>query len=976
MKKVLKLILVLILTLSMMTSSFVWVGAYDAGDVILDESKINDASKIEANINDKIGSSTITWNETTGRLHVKAPEQGAIEVGTDFAPTTGDAFTLSGDIYLKGSGGGTLDQGRVGLGVYSDYGAYATGWTNGFYVWYGAKGPYNASSPCQLYFEHSPKLTQTQKAEYGSTYAKGASIGTASEYTDYAKPVSFKLVVDPSAEKQISAYLDDDLVATISNEITAELSVGKCFIFVRNSEFEIDNLKITCDLDTEGVYDIENGTYEDGAVIINEQMIAEMAGADGNTNAIFGANSDMTWDGDKIVFTPSGNVRRQLINFPKKLESYTLSVDFCVAKITDTSATKLVHVGINELPAWANGVLLQFSVAGSSTDTNGTAAHSYFSHKNASGATGTGHGAKEYYNNQSYLWGTYINFTVKVDPDNAVFYVNNKAIATVPASELNCDFAAPYIGGRGGEIHFDNFTVYAGTGNSPASDLRVGTNANIEYYGCQKSLNVNSVYSIRFVSQLVSVDNYTAVGFKVSVRSSADQYKSVIKTFDKRGNTVYKKINGYKDGSLKEYYPSENYNTLCALTITDIPVRSDLVFKYTVTPYAITKEGDCVLYPSCDVVDEPMFTQEMLESITLSTAGMKDLTSKTEVANVYLPDGSDEAWYYSHHPFMTHFNGKYYIFYSSGRRNEDDLGQKVMMATSTDFKNWTCSPLMDSLQGEHSEEVLTPFGIYEYEGKLTVYIYAYEYAENGIGENPDGTPLRPKADGSVTIVKERKRVLYMQTEDGVNWSEPTYMRDWNGGGGNQSPERFGDLLIWVGFGSISYTSDLTGLSGWNDVVLKLDPNTEKPKAITESGIYQNANGALILMSRTNDEKMLSAASFDGGKTWTDMYLSNFNDYAAKFQFGTLPDGRYYYIGNLSNARAELVLMISEDGVNFNTSYYLGNTEYIQQKDGLYKGGNYGYPTTYIDDEYLHVVYSRGKEAVGAIRVKLSDIGCK
>ncbi len=366
--------------------------------------------------------------------------------------------------------------------------------------------------------------------------------------------------------------------------------------------------------------------------------------------------------------------------------------------------------------------------------------------------------------------------------------------------------------------------------------------------------------------------------------------------------------------------------------------------------------------------------ESVLTSINFKPTGMKNLISKVEEVEVYTPDGSESDWYYSHHPFMTYFNGKYYIFYSSGRRNEDDLGQKVMMATSTDFKNWTLSPLMDTLQGNHSEEVLTAFGLYEYEGKLTVYIYAYEYAENVIGTNADGTPLRPKADGSVTIVKERSRVYYMQTSDGVNWSEPTYMMNWNGGGGNQSPERFGDLLIWVGFGSISYTSDLTGLSGWKDVKLKLDSKTERPNAITESGIYQTSDGTLVLMSRTNDKKMLSAASFDGGKTWTDMYLSDFNDYGAKFQFGTLPDGRYYYVGNISAARAELMLMISEDGVNFNTVYYLGNTEYIQQKDGLYKGGNYGYPTTYIDNEYLHVVYSRGKEALGVLRVKLSDIG--
>ncbi len=354
--------------------------------------------------------------------------------------------------------------------------------------------------------------------------------------------------------------------------------------------------------------------------------------------------------------------------------------------------------------------------------------------------------------------------------------------------------------------------------------------------------------------------------------------------------------------------------------------------------------------------------ESVLKSINFDLTGAQQLTSKVEEVEVYTPDGSESAWYYSHHPFMTFFKGKYYIIYSSGRRNEDDFGQRVMLATSTDFKNWIINPLMDSLQGHHSEEVLTAFGFYEYEGKLTAYVYAYEYIEG-----------RPSDENYIFAARENQRVFALQTEDGTTWSTPKEICKWKGGGGNQSPERFGDLLIWAGFGSISYTTDLTGMSGWKDVKLSLAPNTEKPEIITESGIYQTSDGTLVLMSRTNGGTSLAAASFDGGYTWTNMYRSSFKDYGAKFQFGTLPDGRHYYIGNLSSGRKEAVLMVSDDGVNFDKVYYLGVTSYTQQQNGLYKGGNYGYPTTYIDDEYLHVVYSRGKEAVGALRIRLSEI---
>ncbi|MBQ8141474.1 MAG: exo-alpha-sialidase [Clostridia bacterium] len=362
--------------------------------------------------------------------------------------------------------------------------------------------------------------------------------------------------------------------------------------------------------------------------------------------------------------------------------------------------------------------------------------------------------------------------------------------------------------------------------------------------------------------------------------------------------------------------------------------------------------------------------EPFLESINFKLSGVKYLSSSTEVSRVYTPDGTESAWYYSHHPFMTYFKGTYYIFYSSSKRNEDCLGQRIMMATSTDYKNWTVKPLVDSIQGENYLETLTCFGVYVYEGTLTVYVMTYEYAS--IEKESDGvTDRRPLEENAI---RRNRETLYLQTTDGQNWSELKSLGGYYGG--NLSPVRMGNLLIWAGYGSLSYTEDLSGTSGWKFVRLKLALGVEEPNVITESGLYQMADGTIVIFSRTNDEKVLTAASFDGGYTWTDMYESNFNDYSAKFELGTLPDGRYYFLGNISTGRNELVLMTSENGVDFNKCYYLGNRAYTQQKQGLYKGGDYGYPTSYFDDEYMYVVYSCGKEAVETLRIKLTAIEVK
>lgn len=354
----------------------------------------------------------------------------------------------------------------------------------------------------------------------------------------------------------------------------------------------------------------------------------------------------------------------------------------------------------------------------------------------------------------------------------------------------------------------------------------------------------------------------------------------------------------------------------------------------------------------------------------------------TEVSRVYTPDGTDSAWYYSHHPFMTVFNGKYYIFYSSGRRNEDDCGQRIMMAVSDDFKNWNVSVLVDSIQGDSTELVLYAKGLYVYNGVLTVYYHGYEYSPEVIREQTDKTceyPYLRPLDVNVEKTDKYELTYYIQTSDGVNWTDAVSLG--NVYGGNISPKQYAtadgkDILLWAGYGSLSYSEDLSGVGTWKNIRLKLGTDI-KVNAITESSIYQLSDGTFVHMSRTNGGTQLASASFDGGKTWTEMQLSACIDYSAKFEYGTLPDGRYYYLGNLSYGRAELVLMTSENGTDFNNAYYLGSdNSYKQQKTGLYKGGAYGYPTSYFDEEYMYICYSIEKEAIGVMRVKLSSIGVK
>lgn len=368
------------------------------------------------------------------------------------------------------------------------------------------------------------------------------------------------------------------------------------------------------------------------------------------------------------------------------------------------------------------------------------------------------------------------------------------------------------------------------------------------------------------------------------------------------------------------------------------------------------------------VLSELKNASDVLSKINNKHTDVKDISSFAQRTRIYTPDGTDSAWYYTHHPFITRFKGRFYVFYSSGRRNEDDCGQRIMMAVSDDFAAWSISPLVDSIMGEHSERVLYCKGCYVHEGVLTVYYHGYEYLPELIRKNADGSALRPLAENHRSMNECTYRI---STEDGVHWSAAVDMGFVLGG--NIKPVRYGDTLLWAGYGSLAYSKAVDGRGDWQSIRLHLESNTERPRAITESGLYRTREGVFVLMSRTNGGTQLAAASLDGGMTWTDMYRSDYPDYCAKFEYGELSDGRCYFLGNDSVARAELVLCTSDNGIDFNRWYLLGNTPYEQMREGMYKGGDYGYPTSFFDGEYMYIVYSLDKEGLEAMRIPLEKL---
>jgi len=348
---------------------------------------------------------------------------------------------------------------------------------------------------------------------------------------------------------------------------------------------------------------------------------------------------------------------------------------------------------------------------------------------------------------------------------------------------------------------------------------------------------------------------------------------------------------------------------------------------------------------------------------------------KVERVLIYQPT---TEWTYSHHPSLAFFKGRFYAIWSNGRRNEDGPGQRVLVATSTDFKNWTTPcPLVDSLKNEQGvQRVLTAAGFHEHNGMLIAYFSNY-------GPN-----------------KETTRLQAITTTDGEHWSAACEV-------GiaitpNHPPRRTtSGRLIICGNISFPYSDEPTGLTGWrmtgiypSDMAATIADNPSLfwqvakkqgwNAVLCEGSFYQTDDGVLHMLLRSTRNadstdkpfryRLWLSESRDNGANWSAPVETDFSNTDAKFQFGRLPDGRFYYIGNpVGSGRTPLALSLSRDGVTFDHHFILDDTHYEMRQKGLWKGGDCAYPHGMIHDGYLYVITSRQKEAVQVLRMALAEL---
>jgi len=339
-----------------------------------------------------------------------------------------------------------------------------------------------------------------------------------------------------------------------------------------------------------------------------------------------------------------------------------------------------------------------------------------------------------------------------------------------------------------------------------------------------------------------------------------------------------------------------------------------------------------------------------------------------ERSTVY--DPTSVNWSYSHHPSIAFFNGKFYAIYSNGVTGEDDPGQRVMIASSTNFVNWSTPQVLKApVLGDNGlHHVVTPGGITVANGNLVVY---YTNNERNIGYEDENNPVRIDP-----------QLYAISSADGISWSEPVKLglrafpshRPLDIPSGRQ---------IMTTNASFFYTDNPSGMADWvsagSSRINGCLSDDRKP-SLVEGAFLRHNNGHIYTLFRAGATEygfLWQTVSTNNGQTWSTAIKTRFTDNNTKSHFGNLPDGRYYYVGTPDStkrgARHPLIFAVSSDGFSFDKTYTIANDKHTRKYNGKWKAGDFGYPYSIVHDGYIYVIISRHKEKIEVIRFDLNQL---
>lgn len=350
------------------------------------------------------------------------------------------------------------------------------------------------------------------------------------------------------------------------------------------------------------------------------------------------------------------------------------------------------------------------------------------------------------------------------------------------------------------------------------------------------------------------------------------------------------------------------------------------------------------------------------------------------------------------HQAQLAFDGeRVYVTWSSCGVDEEEAGQRMLVATSDDLGATFGTPIVvaPSRPGRHADSVVVSSGMIVRGDALVAFYGEWERYE--ARRSKENEAARIAAGGHhVFDVRTEARV---SRDRGATWSAPTVVVRNQFGFMPPAPLASGRLIL-PGHLTSAWTDDPSGLSGWTRTgppglpADYLDDWYSRAKGaallglphhFNEANFFQTDDGVVHMMLRNeNNTRMGVSESRDDGRTWSRPRLTGFTNSVSRSHFGRLPDGRYFCVScptppragaapSTRNPRTPVVLALSHDGVTFDRHYVLGDDAQGEPRiPGYLKHGRYGYPFLLAMGENALVVYSTNKEDINIARFRLPE----
>ena len=332
---------------------------------------------------------------------------------------------------------------------------------------------------------------------------------------------------------------------------------------------------------------------------------------------------------------------------------------------------------------------------------------------------------------------------------------------------------------------------------------------------------------------------------------------------------------------------------------------------------------------------------------------------------------SADTYDYSHHASLGVRGGLLYAFWSNGRGGEDRSGQVQRWSVRDEGGIWRTPHLLARapMNPRLNPQTTTAInGGTASEASVLTSFYSEYKGRPADGAGGDGKWSLLVLTGSQRYDPERDT----WTHRGVVLEDFLL---------NEGPRRTvtGRWIMTgedhVGRTRIAYSdADDPAEPSWQVVEVSKGAGTRYKNEVSW---LQRPNGALVLFMRDDggSRRIWFSESDDDGMTWSTPCPTNMPDATSKCCAGRLSNGTYYLISNPcpDGSRIPLTIALSKDGATFDRLAILREKATAPRLPGRFKGAGYQYPNAVELNGELHVIYSRNKEDVEVLSVKLSEL---